>query len=605
MEKSKNSKKVIVAVIVIIVIILIIAIGAFLYFTTDLLKGNQELFFKYFSKNGETIGKFIENEQKEIEDRIKQGKYTTDTLVTFNLESNNTQIASGTLPASNFSIEYNAKTDNTNNNKSSQTKIKYLSDDLFTLKYIKNKDLYALKSDEVVNKYLAFDNNNLKEFAKKMGITDTNAIPNKIKPIDFKELLTISEENKKALIAKCLQIINEEIPKEKYKNQKNATINIEDKAIIANAYSLEITPQECRNIIVKVLEAIKIDENMLSVIVEKLKIIDNETTVTTQDVQNYLQNVIDSINSEQEIEGETLKLTVYENNKELIRTEIEYADNKISIDYEKNNNSERAIISVMTNKNTAFNDDIIMNNDYNLTNGNSIVPKLDEGSNLIGSTITKTSEMPGLSDYINVLKIELAKKVEDSNNTKIMVLTFGNAGNAVKVSMQNKKTLGQNIQNNSIINININDYTYITAKIDTKIEQADDIEIEELTKENSAVLNNYSKEYLVNLFNSIGKRLQTIFTKKIEQTGMLALFNGMQEIENQPTEATNEEERQMFNFKFLQYEGENISGNMVKDLIRLVNTNNASFDNKKVNVTLPNQTGQTVTTRRTRSSICK
>ncbi len=612
MEKSKNNKKIVVSVIIIIAVILIIAVGAFLYFTTDLLKGNQELFFKYFSKNANNIEKFIGNQQNELEEKIKQDKYTTDTKVTFNLESNNTQIAGQTLPASNFSIEYNAKTDNTNSNKSSQTKLKYLSDDLFTLKYIKNKDLYSLKSDEVVNKYLAFDNNNLKEFAKKLGITNVDFIPNKIEPINFNELLSISEENKQAIIAKCIQIINEEIPKEKYKSQKNIVINIEDKEINTNSYSVEITSQEFTNVVVKILEAIKSDNNILSLITEKIKLINSGIIISIEDIQNYIQNIIEDIKSAENIRSENLKLIVYENNKELVRTEIEYGTDKIFIDYEKNDNSERVIISAVTKKSGMTNEnDIIINNGNNTINDNTVVPQIDSQNNLISNTITKTSEMytsTDIEENMTILKIELAKKIQDSNNTKIMVLTFGNEGNIVKISAQTKKELGQNIQSNSILNININDYTYITAKIDTKIEQADNIEIEELTKENSAVLNNFSKEYLENLFNSIGKRLQTIFTKKIEQTGMLALFNKMQGIENQPTEETNDTDRQIFNSKFLQYEGENISGNMVKDLIRLVNTNNTSFEDnvlRKVNVTLPNQAGQTVTTRRARSSIYK
>lgn len=70
MEKSKIGKKVIIAIVVIVVIIAIIGIGAYLYLTTDLLKGNRELFFKYISKNGEAIEMVMKDEQKELKERI-------------------------------------------------------------------------------------------------------------------------------------------------------------------------------------------------------------------------------------------------------------------------------------------------------------------------------------------------------------------------------------------------------------------------------------------------------------------------------------------------------------------------------------------------------
>lgn len=238
MKQSKT--KLIVAIIAIVVVIIAIVAGVMLYLTTDLFKGNDQLFFKYLLKNNEMIEQFAENNTKTLVEDIKQDKYTTNSEITFNLESNDTKIANQAIPASNFSVKTKAIADPKNSRASSETTLKFLDKDLFTLKYLKNDDLYALKSDEVVNKYLAFENNNLKEFMEKLGVTDTSAIPNKIEPINLEELLFINEQDKKEILEKYMQVINVQIPKEKYKSEKNVTTTVNDKSVTANAYSLEL-----------------------------------------------------------------------------------------------------------------------------------------------------------------------------------------------------------------------------------------------------------------------------------------------------------------------------------------------------------------------------
>lgn len=401
----------------------------------------------------------------------------------YNLESNNIQIANQTLPASNFSIKYSAKTDNVNNNESSQTTLKYLDDDLFTLKYIRNKDLYALKSDEIINKYLALDNNNLKEFATKIGITDTSIIPNKIQGIDFEKLLSINEETKNAIITRFMQIIKEEIPEEKYKSHKNVIININDKDISTNAYSLELDQKEIISILTKILNELRMDDNILSIIVEKVKIIDSTSTITAKDLQDMIQDMINELQSIQVVDGQTMKLTVYANNNQLLRTEIAIKNNKVFIDYEKQGNACKVIVSF---ENQA-------NNDENIT-------QMDTEYRIM----------------YNIKKIELVSNIQDNEKTEIVIITLGDEDNTIKVSIQSKINVAESIQDNTIINVNIDDITYLTSKIDTTITSSDNIEIEELTKENCAIINNFTPQYIKTLSQSIIKRLETVYMQKLE-----------------------------------------------------------------------------------------
>ena len=484
---KKNKSKLIIGIIIVLIIALIMAVGAYLYFTTDLFKGEQQLFFKYLAKNGETIKEFLVNNELDIE----KTKHNTEAEITFNVESRDAQIANQSIPAENFNVKYLAKVDPENNKKLSETTLKYLTTDLFTLKYIRNNDLYALKSDEVINKYLAIDNNNLKEFATKLGVQDTSMIPNKLQPINFKELFSITEEQQKALFKKYLGIINTQISKDKYKSQKNVTITVKDKSINVTAYSLEITQDEAVRVLKSILNELKNDDATLNIFIDKIKTIDNENGINLNDLKDILQNAINSLENMVISNEETIKITVYASDGKLVRTEIAVGNEIIYIDSEENDNSERIII-------TFENKDEVLQDVGNNSNNNE--------NNLYGI----------VNIGFKVKKVELAKQLQNNQETKITIVTFEMGDEKITVSTQSKTEIGDNIKNNTIINLNISDNTFITSKINTTKTQVNDIDIEELTKENSATINDFTSQYIANLSQAIINRIQTLFTQKVK-----------------------------------------------------------------------------------------
>lgn len=496
MRKSKSK-----LIIVIIVILVIVLGGAYLYFTTDLFKTNQQLFFKYLAKNGEVIKQISSNNEDTFVENTTKNKHTTEALMTFNVESNDTQIADQSIPAGNFSIKYSAKEDPKNNRKSSETTLKYLTTDLFTLKYIRNNDLYALKSDEVVNKYLAFDNNNLKDFAKKLGIQDTEAIPNKFQPVNYEELFSITEEQQKAILQKYLGVINTQIPSDKYKSEKNVAIIVNDASVNATAYSIELTQDEVIDLLSTVLETLKLDDETLEIAIEKIKIVDAENTLTINDLKDIIQNKIDDLNNAQTIAGENIKITVYASNGELIRTQIAGGDDIISFDTDKNDTSSRVIISFEKE-----NEVLEENNREN--NYSSDLEKMIHEANQLASELERKKT--------RVEKVELAKQIHGNQSTMIAIVTLKNGDETLKISAQSKTIIGDNVENNTIINVNIADNTYITSNINTTKVSAENIEVEELTKENSATINNFTPQYISSLSQAIVNRLQSLFVKKIE-----------------------------------------------------------------------------------------
>lgn len=475
MKKSKT--KVIVIVSIIVLIVASLAVGAILFFMTDVFKSNQELFYKYMAQNSEVIEILQKdgNEQN-ASNILEQSKYKTEGKVAFELTSNNTQIANQAVAPRNFTIDYTSKTDEVNKKASSETTIKFLTKDLFTLKYLRNEDLYALKSDEVLNKYLALDNNNLKEFAQKMGIAGAVTIPNKIEDVNVNEVLQLSQQDQNTIIQKSMTIINNKIPKDRYTKKKNVAITVDNKEVIANAYKIELTQEELKSITKTILEDFQEDEAILNIFLNNTKLLIGEQA-TTKDIQTVIKGVIEELDK-QETENDSFILSVYEKEGNLIKTAIENAKgNVISIDIARSSNAKRAIINFEYNSNST-----------------------------------------AIQNY-KVKSIEIATKSIDNESEKDYIFTLENGDEITKLAIQNKVT--NNLENGSldrniIMNFDFSNTTYFTVKLTSKSIIDNTLEIEELNTQNSVKVNDFTKEYTDQLIRSITERLVSLYNQKMQ-----------------------------------------------------------------------------------------
>ena len=129
---KKDHKKTIIIAAIIAIILIILIVGGVLFFTTDLFKTNQELFFKYFAQNMEVVEEYIQDPNKPTMDSIKSAPYILSSNVTFDLVSTDANIANQTTPPRNFSIEYTKNANPQSNRDYSEAKVRYLTKELCT-----------------------------------------------------------------------------------------------------------------------------------------------------------------------------------------------------------------------------------------------------------------------------------------------------------------------------------------------------------------------------------------------------------------------------------------------------------------------------------------
>ena len=514
----KNKSKLIIAISVILVIVIAIMVGALLYLKTDMFKSNQELFFKYALQNGEMLEDFMFYSNNDMLENIKKTEHTIDTDFTFALVSNDPQIANQTIPARNFSMNYSKKADPDNNKASSETTIKFLTRDLFNLKYIQDENLYALQSDEVVNKYLAFNNSNLKGLAQKFEIEDVSKIPNQLEKVDFKELLKLTDQEKEYLVEKYNNVINEKIAKSRYTKQNDVVVNNNGKDIVTNVYGLELEKQEWNNLIISILEQVGQDNTTLNILLQKVTLINKD--ISLDSLKNIIQNQIAKL--KQVSKDGSIKIIVYEKEGILVKTEIIDENNEgVNITYTKNSNGVKAVLDF----NYTYVEEIEPEPEIPIDDGYTVIQDQDANQNQ-NEQKTEAWEakeilknlMPKIDKSIVIKNIEIIKQVKDEQFETVYVITYEKGEDVIKVAITQETTNATNGEVNSkaVININTNDTTYFTINANTVTKQAAGLVIEGLTGENSATVNDFTPKYIAKLTQQIVNRLKELYNQKME-----------------------------------------------------------------------------------------
>lgn len=185
---------------------------------------------------------------------------------------------------------------------------------MLTVNYLRNQELYGIMFKEIVNQYIVVENNNLKEFASKLGVQDIDKIPNKIESTKISENVNIEEI--KTLVNKYLNVAIEEIPEDNYSKIEREEILLGDKTTQADGYQIKLKLKDIQSILVKVLENAKNDEKLFNLI--------NKSNMAFEDYQNNINDALaelsGEISNEENINFANIK--VYKQEKELVKISI-------------------------------------------------------------------------------------------------------------------------------------------------------------------------------------------------------------------------------------------------------------------------------------------
>ena len=465
--------------ILIILILLLAIVGIFsglyalLFFKTDLLKSDRDLFYTYLGKNIDILDVIDDEWITKYEERTKNTKYDNEGQISFEISDENDGSDINKL-INNGKIQFKGVTDTVNKKAYQDIKLMYSNEEekkeLFNLKFLKEQDLYGLKSDEVVIKYISIENNDIYELLNRLGKSNTNNIANKIEKYDINRILNMSEETKEEIIQKYMDVLKEQIPSNKFTKEKDIIINRNDQEYTTNKYTLKLTGDEEINIKVKLLETLLNDENILQEVNKIQQKNDENITV----LKTKIQDQINDIKRQPSNSNIIFELSVYEAEGELIRTELIKPELTLRIE----------------NVNTKNNQTVTITN--------------TETSN---GTIVTTCKL-NRQTFTNISQMSLEYNVTENSRQATNIII--NIKNEIKTGDEIDTTIEAEIEDdlgNKKIQYNN------LKKFNTSSE------IESL-RDDTVILNNMTLDYNRSTIEAIKERLDSIFKQRMEENNL-------------------------------------------------------------------------------------
>ncbi len=472
-----KNKKIVITLIITIAILIILSVGAVaaLYFTTDIFKTNEQIFWKYFSENSKIVS-ILNNENVKLQNELKsQNSYTTEGDLTIS-----TQI--GVSDPTQINIATTSRHDINTGRTYADATLKKEDKDLLKVSYINSNNVYSVRCEDINQYYIGFRNENLKQLFTTLGMDEEQAaiIPDSI---DFEALSSNSKIDNSILqhISETYSnIILQNIPKESYQKLGKETITVNGTSYEANKYALTLTADTLEKIIVECLTQLKNDETTLTYITENLL---NELLTmslghkpTNEEIISAIDNIIEDVNTGST--DDAITITVYEQGGKTVRTILDFVDlEKITVDLLQN----QFTLLISQYSNSEYDD---------LFNTNMQVTFMKTS----GETITNSIEiMPDIDNPDNIITI-----LASIGNTQ-----NGTANNSYSISINS-------ITNDANTMQEINYNTQITS-----VDQVE--EIMELKDDNSVIVNNYPLDQLTTFFNGILVKAGQVFNNVAQQ----------------------------------------------------------------------------------------
>lgn len=246
---------------ILIIVILILAIAgvfAYLYFGTDLLKSEEQLFYKYFGKaleieNSDKLAEYI---NKRLTNNYEiTGKYTANLQADVDEQTND-----GLDKINNARIEFTGKVDNVSHKNEHNFNIRYSDDVSFPFDFRSSNNLIGLQSDYVSSAYIGIENENIQEFLENtIGMQDASGFPDSLEMFSGNsnaQMKELSEEEKKHLQDTYLPIIQEALSSKEFTASEENSVT---------SYNVTVSQDDLNNIMQNVLNTAREDDMVLSI----------------------------------------------------------------------------------------------------------------------------------------------------------------------------------------------------------------------------------------------------------------------------------------------------------------------------------------------------
>ena len=518
----KRNKTLIIVIIIIAVLAVCGTVFGYLFMATDVFRSDKELFAKYMSQNTEKLKQVLDLQTLDIYGNLKnEQKYDSKTKIKL-LYSEGGEVSN---PINNLSAKVNIQKDEENEYFYLDGQILYSEEEYFTTQLIKQEELYGLGFPDVVKQFITVrDDENLQTVATDIGI-ESEQLKNVIEIINGTKTITktvseniLSEEEQETLKQKYMQIITDNISKGTFDSLKNAMITYNDETVKTNAYTVSLGSEQVKQLLIQILNNLK-EEELLK-----------EENDQEENYQEEIKEIEESLNEE---EIPAIKITVYEQKQNTIRTIIEVGTYKITLEHKNQNGQINAIIQMSDLSAEEIYESIIQITKKNEENKELLNMELQtvEGEEEI--TIAFTNESQKIQDTV---------ECNSSITIKKDILEIG-------IQLEN------------------------TVSVNTEFEKKYKLE-----SSNNIILNDLEKERRTYILDLLKQKVPEKAMTRIMLLGTkLGLIGNEIEDNNSTENQISQVDVNQFNAKFEFYTGDNVSSGNVKSLLDVAKNNLAGY----------------------------
>lgn len=512
-----RNKKILFIILPIIIILVIGATLAILYFTTDMFKGSDVLFAKYFSQNGELLD-IVKNPNAEEQRNFKANNtytMTGDLTTTVQDGANSQEVKAVTA------TRHDANTGRTY----SEITLKNGEADTLKVSYINSGDVYAIKCDDIMANYIGIRNSELKKFAQNMGVSEaeTQNIPDSIDLNAINNITTITEEQKTHITETYSKVISESISTDKYTKLGKTQISIDGTSYEVNAYQVTLDDATIKQIIINCLTTLKDDNATLVLISNKLSSLGMTSDYTDiTKLSEAVGQIIVQIQNTNTTNSD-ITITVYENKGKTIRTELTINTNSTEEIGEFSNTTGDNTIALSTN---ASNTGKITIDKLELQNTAKAIITIEESQT---STTQNgiTGETNESTPKTSISQVILQKTATDESitNDVTVIPDTNNTAQSMTMSTTLGKLNNNTISNTSSASVNISsdgiNVQTVQSSYTQNIQAATEIEeIMELKNSNTVIFNNYTSAQLTPFLTQVGEKIAQVIPDKMGQLGI-------------------------------------------------------------------------------------
>ena len=311
------SKKVAIIIILIILIIGICGgVFAYLFLATDTFKSEKELFFNYLTQNVETIKEIANSKTLENYNNLKNGQ-TYEENTTANIKyAEGGEISS---PYNNLSMTLKNQKDTDYNYKDFNIILEEQS--AIQIEGIQNNGNYGIRFSNLLRQFVSLENG---QKIDGLEIEDDklealNAII--VDDSTYFQDMMFSEQELQNLESKYITVISQILSQGKFSKQSKSTITVGSQSIQTTAYSVDLTGYQFQNLIIEILNNLKIDDTIIG----KIEAISGSS-------ENYVNTIDSKLRQVEDKNFKAVKIVVYEKGGVTQRTEMQSEDFNVIMD---------------------------------------------------------------------------------------------------------------------------------------------------------------------------------------------------------------------------------------------------------------------------------